>query len=125
VRCLQENFEARIPQLQVPVSYRRVVRTTNLLERLFEEGQHRSKIVPTVAGERSVLKLLYAATIHAPDSWRGICVAELERRQLERLQTRLTERAKQENAPSVTTPPTPQRISRSERTWPHTRARMS
>ena len=116
VRCFQEDFEACIAQLQVPVSHRRVVRTTNLLERLFEEGRRRSKVAPSVAGERPVLKMLYAAAIRASDSWRGIRITELERRQLERLQAQLAERAKQENTPAVKTPSTPQGIYSSERT---------
>jgi transposase-like protein len=111
VRCLQEDFEAWNAQLQVPVNHQRVVRTTNRLERLFEEGRRRSKIAPTIAGERPVLKMLYAS-----DSWRGIRVTELQRRQLERLQAQLAKKAKQENAPAVKTPSTTERISSSERT---------
>ena len=113
LRCFQEDFEACIAQLQVPVSHRRVVRTTNLLERLFEEGRRRSKVAPTVGGERPVLKMLYAAVIRASDSWRGIRITELERRQLERIQAQLADNAKQQNAPVVKTASTPQRISSS------------
>jgi transposase-like protein len=110
VRCFEEDFDACIAQLQVPVSHRRVVRTTNLLERLFGETRRRSKVAPSVSGERPVLKMLYAAAIRASDSWRGIRIGELERRQLERLQAQLTEKAKQEHAPAVNSPSTPQRI---------------
>lgn len=116
VRCFQEDFEACIAQLQLPVSHRRVARTTNLLERLFGETRRRSKVASTISGERPVLKMLYAAAIRASDSWRGIRISELERRQLERLQTHLIERAKQESAPAVKTPPTPQRIYSTEKT---------
>ena len=116
VRCFQEDFEACIAQLQLPVSHRRVARTTNLLERLFGETRRRSKVASTVSGERPVLKMLYAAAIRASDSWRGIRITELERRQLERLQAQLIERAKQESAPAVKTPSTPQRIYSTEGT---------
>lgn len=38
VRCFEGDFEACIAHLHCPPSHRRVIRTTNLLERLFEEG---------------------------------------------------------------------------------------
>ena len=116
VRCFEEDFEACIAQLQLPVVHRRVARTTNLLERLFGETRRRSKVAPTVAGERPVLKLLYAAAIRASDSWKGIRIGELERRQLERLQTQLNQHAKEESASAVNMTSTPQRIYSTERT---------
>ena len=116
VRCFEEDFDACIAQLQLPVGHRRVARTTNLLERLFGETRRRSKVAPSVSGERPVLKMLYAAAIRASDSWRGIRIGELERRQLERLQAQLNDKAKQEAAPAVNSPSTPQRIYSSEGT---------
>jgi transposase-like protein len=47
-----------------------VIRTTNLLERLFGEERRRMKIVANAFGERAVLKLMYAALIRASESWR-------------------------------------------------------
>jgi hypothetical protein len=75
-----------------------VARTTNLLERPFGETQCRLKVAPSVSGERPVLKMLYAAGIRAANSWRGLRIGELERRQLERLQEQLTDKAKKETA---------------------------
>ena len=37
VRCFQDDFEACIAHLRLPVIHRRATRTTNLLERLFVE----------------------------------------------------------------------------------------
>ena len=93
-----------------------MARTTNLLERLFGETRRRSKVAPSVSGERPVLKMLYAAAIRASDFWRGIRIGELERRQLERLKMQLTEKAKKESAPAVNSPSTPQRIYSSDGT---------
>jgi hypothetical protein len=59
-----------------------VIRTTNLLERLFLEERRRTKIIPRAFVERPVLKLMYAAMIRAADRWRGIAVGEFEQRQL-------------------------------------------
>ena len=41
---------------------RRQIRTTNLLERLFGEGQRRSKVIPRFTSESSGLSLMFAGT---------------------------------------------------------------
>jgi transposase-like protein len=42
--------------MRFPLRRRTVIRTTNLLERLFLEERRRTKIIPNVFGERPVLK---------------------------------------------------------------------
>jgi hypothetical protein len=44
-----------------PLRHRRLIRTKNLIERLFLEERPRTKIVPHAFGERPMLKLMYAA----------------------------------------------------------------
>lgn len=83
VKCFLDDFEACIAHLRFPIAHRRVIRTTNLLERLFGEERRRMKIVANAFGERAVLKLMYAALIRASESWRGIAVKPLERKQLQ------------------------------------------
>src|SRR5262249_60151449 len=61
VQCFTDDFDARIAHLRFPLRHRRVIRTTNLLERLFLEERRRTKIIPHAFGERPVLKLMYAA----------------------------------------------------------------
>ena len=51
-----DDFEACIAHLRFPVTHRRAIRTTNLLERLFVEERRRLKIIPNAFGERAVLK---------------------------------------------------------------------
>jgi transposase-like protein len=82
VKCFLEDFEACIAHLRFPLRHRKVIRTTNLLERLFLEERRRTKIIPHAFGERPMLKLMYAAVIRAADRWRGITVGEFEQRQL-------------------------------------------
>jgi transposase-like protein len=82
VQCFTDDFEACIAHLRFPLRHRKVIRTTNLLERLFLEERRRTKIIPHAFGERPVLKLMYAAVIRAADRWRGITVGEFEQRQL-------------------------------------------
>ena len=55
----------RALHLRFPVTHRRAIRTTNLLERLFGEERRRLKIIPNAFGERAVLKLMFGALIHA------------------------------------------------------------
>ena len=62
--------------------YRRAIRTTNLLERLFVEERRRLKIIPNAFGERAVLKLMFGALIRAAERWRSVKVTEFERRQM-------------------------------------------
>jgi transposase-like protein len=45
-RCFEDDFEACIAHLRLPVTHRRSTRTTNLIERLFGEERRRLKIVP-------------------------------------------------------------------------------
>ena len=82
VACFEDDFEACIAHLRMPVTHRRAIRTTNLLERLFLEERRRLKIIPNAFGERPVLKLMFGAMIRAADRWRAIKFTDFERRQI-------------------------------------------
>ena len=107
VRCFQDDFKACIAHLRFPLRHRKVIRTTNLLERLFLEERRRTKIIPHAFGERPVLKLMYAAVIRAADRWRGIQVGEFEQRQLRVIREELNRAHAQRVAPAVTRPTSP------------------
>ena len=92
VRCFVEDFEACMAHLSCPPSLRKVMRTSNLLERLFEEERRRTKTIHSFFGERPVLKLMCASVIRASATWRGVRIGELERGQLERLRQQLIEK---------------------------------
>lgn len=49
-----DDFEACIAHLRFPVTHRRAIRTTNLLERLFAKERRRLKIIPNAFGERAL-----------------------------------------------------------------------
>lgn len=87
--CFLDDFDACIAQLQCPPNHRRVIRTTNLLERLFREERRRTRATCNFFGERAVLKLMYGAVIRASDRWNGIQISELELAQLHRLRRKL------------------------------------
>ena len=80
--CFEDDFEACIAHLRLPVTHRRFARTTNLLERLLVEERRRLKIIPNGFGEKPVLKLMFAALIRAAERWRGLRFTEFELRQI-------------------------------------------
>lgn len=83
VACFEDDFEACIAHLRMPVTHRWASRNTNLLERLFVEERRRLKIIPNAVGERPVLKLMFGAMTRAAERWRSIRLTEFERRQIE------------------------------------------
>ena len=101
VRCFLDDFEACIAHLRFPVKHRRVIRTTNLLERLFLEERRRMKAVVHAFGERAVLKLMYAALIRSAESWRGITIAAFEARQLSVIHEELDQNHERRQAPAI------------------------
>jgi putative transposase len=118
VACLNDDFEACAAHLRFPLAHRRVIRTTNLLERLFGEERRRTKVIPHAFGERAVLKLMYAALVRAAERWRGISVTEFEQRQLNAIRSEL-DRAHAERTASVVSPnvtAAPTRLSSKNRT---------
>ena len=82
VACFQDDFDACIAHLRMPIPHRRAIRTTNLLERLFVEERRRLKIIPNAFGEKPVLKLMFGAMIRAAERWRAIKITDFERRQM-------------------------------------------
>src|SRR5215218_4913306 len=82
VACFEDDFEACIAHLRLPVTHRRATRTTNLLERLFVEERRRLKIIPNGFGEKPVLKLMFGALVRAAQRWRGLPFSEFELRQI-------------------------------------------
>lgn len=89
VACFQDDFEACVAHLRLPVTHRRATRTTNLLERLFLEERRRLKIIPNAFGEKAVLKLMFAAMTRAAERWRAVKITDFERRQMDSLRAEL------------------------------------
>jgi putative transposase len=108
--CFLDDFDACVAQLRFPLAHRKAIRTTNLLERLFEEDRRRTKVIPHAFGEKPLLKLMFAATIRAASRWRGIKFTPFERQQLEAIRKELNEAFEKHHQPA-TRPSTPSRIS--------------
>ena len=89
VACFMDDFEACIAHLRMPVTHRRAIRTTNLLERLFLEERRRLKIIPNAFGEKPVLKLMFGAMARAAERWHAVKITDFERRQMAAVRTEL------------------------------------
>jgi putative transposase len=100
IACFKDDFEACIAHLRMPVTHRRAIRTTNLLERLFVEERRRLKIIPNAFGERPVLKLMFGAMTRAAERWRAIRFTEFERRQIDAVRQDLNTEYETENTAS-------------------------
>jgi transposase-like protein len=103
VACFEDDFEACIAHLRLPIGHRRAIRTTNLLERMFGEERRRTKVIPHAFGERAVMKLMYAALMRARQGWRNIIVTAFESKQIQTLREQLRSEFDQRHKPPVTT----------------------
>ena len=102
VACFDDDFDACIAHLALPIAHRRVTRTNNLLERLFGEERRHTKIIPRALDERAVMKLMYASLIRASQTWRGVIVTEFERKQLDALREELNAKFEQHYVSPIT-----------------------
>ncbi len=93
---LEEDFDACIAHLQFPKRHHKYIRTTNLLERLFEEERRRTKINPNMFGESAVMKLMYSTMMRAQAGWRPIPMSRFEQKQLERLREQMVQKNPQQ-----------------------------
>lgn len=108
VACFEDDFEACIAHLRLPIAHRKAIRTTNLLERLFGEERRRTKIIPHAFGERAVLKLMFAALARASQTGRRLVISEFELKPIEELKTELHTEFRQRTAPAAS--PTASRL---------------
>jgi transposase-like protein len=89
MKSFAEDLDASLMHLRVPPAHRKFVRTTNLIERSFEEERRRTKVIPRFFDERSCLKLAFAALERAARRWQKVTITELEQRQLALLRKEL------------------------------------
>lgn len=69
VACLQSGLEAALSHLDFPSSHHRLIRTTNGLERLFEEVKRRTRVVRIFPNETSACNLSTAVALRASEDW--------------------------------------------------------
>ena len=71
--------------------HRKAIRTTNVIERAFEELRRRTKVIPRFFTERSCLKLAFAELVRVGQRARRVRMSEIELRQLQLLRSELHE----------------------------------
>jgi transposase-like protein len=84
-RCLLDDAEASLNHLYVPQRHQPYVRTSNLAERAFEEERRRTKVIPHLWDEGSVVKLVFAVLIRVSDRWGKKCFSVFEQHQIRSL----------------------------------------
>jgi putative transposase len=89
MKAFSEDLEASLNHLKCPVKHRKAIRTTNLLERTFEEEKRRTKIIPRFFDEKSCLKLVFATLIRVSQRWQRIRMTSFELAQIDKLRREL------------------------------------
>jgi hypothetical protein len=74
--CLADDLQASLAHLRLPVRHRTNARTTNLLERTFEEERRRFKVIPRFGDEKSAMKLVVATLLRVSDRWNRVSVSD-------------------------------------------------
>ena len=72
MECMEKDLEETLTHLKFPKQHHRFIRTTNLLERTFEEGRRRTKVIPRFPTEKSCLKLVFSVLIRVSQNWNGL-----------------------------------------------------
>lgn len=78
VKCFSDDLAASLNHLKLPIGHRRFIRTTNLLERSFEEQKRRTKIIPAHINEKAAMKLVFATLIRVSRKWNRVAMSEAD-----------------------------------------------
>jgi putative transposase len=89
VACLQDDLEACLAFLRCPALHHARIRTTNLIERAFEEQRRRTKTIPRFWDEKSCLKLAFVTLWQASERWQNVRMSDVEIAMLRQLRREL------------------------------------
>lgn len=112
-RCLLDDAEASLNHLAVPQRHQQYIRTSNLAERAFVEERRRTKVIPHLLDERSLVNLVFAVLIRVSDRWGKKCFSEFEQQQIRSLRRRLKLDEHEVSTREPTTEPQPRRSAAS------------
>ena len=88
-RCLLDDADASLNHLAVPKRHQQYVRTSNLVERAFVEERRRTKVIPHLWTEGSLVQLVFGVLIRVSDRWGKKCFSDIEQQQIRSLRARL------------------------------------
>lgn len=83
--CLEKDLPECLTYLQFPKLHARAIRTTNLIERSFEEHRRRDKVIGRFPTEQAGLKLMYAVLMRVAQNWHGLKMPAEVCRQIQQL----------------------------------------
>lgn len=89
VKSFKDDLEALLNVLRLPALHRKYVRTTNIIERAFEEERRRSKVIPGFLTEKSALKLIFSVLLRAAKRWQRVRFDPLTIARLDKLRSSL------------------------------------
>ncbi len=88
-RCLLDDAEASLNHLHLPQRHQQYVRTSNLAERAFVEERRRTKVIPHLQTEQSLVNLVFAVLIRVSDRWNKKSFSAFEQHQIRHLRGKL------------------------------------
>lgn len=88
-RCLQDDMDASLNHLIVPPRHRQYVRTTNLVERTFVEERRRTKTIPHIWDEHSLLKLVFGVLSRVSNRWAQAAFSTFEEHMIKQLRNEI------------------------------------
>src|SRR5262249_57592169 len=89
-RCLLDDAEASLNHLVVPQRHQQYVRTSNLVERAFVEERRRTKVIPHLFDEGSLVTLVYGVLIRVSERWNKKTFSDFVQHQIRTLLRTLT-----------------------------------
>jgi putative transposase len=108
-----EDGEASLNPLYVPQRHQQYVRPSTLAERAFAEERRRTKVIPHLWDEGSVVKLVFAVLLRLSERWGKKCFREFEHQQIRSLRRRRQLDEPTDTASPSTPDPQPRRSAAS------------
>jgi putative transposase len=84
-RCLLDDAAASLKHLAVPQRHQQSVRTANRVERAFVEERRRTKVIPQLFDESSLVNLVFGGLIRVSERWGKKCCSEFDHQHIRRL----------------------------------------
>jgi transposase-like protein len=88
----RRHFQACVVFYKFPQAHWTKIRTSNAIERMFQEVKRRTKIIPSFGKQSRCLMLCHAVIVELSrkKTWRGLPIAERERKQLQAIRQHLS-----------------------------------
>ena len=70
VNCVEKDFDKLIPVFEFPENIRKMIRTTNVIERCFREVRRRLKVMGYFQNSKSCDRIIYAIFNYFNTKWK-------------------------------------------------------